>query len=135
MRNSSLASLVLVFTTATCDRPAPVEPLRPFCAVGTAVDVGSGVQPMVSWTNTCRVNEVRVEAYPVSGSGPFEGAWQVQSLSDGVVSPVQVGVPRGDGSYGPALMLIPGRTYRACLGRWNATAAETTDLECKTFTP
>ncbi len=132
--------LLLVFVACglavvACERSSPVEPLVPICAMGTAVTVGAGVQPTISWTGGCRVTEVRVEAYPVSGAGPLEIAWQARSPSNDVVSPIQVGVPHASGSYGPKLRLISGRVYRACLVRWDDTTSEPIDLECQTFTP
>ena len=135
LRLSTSVAAGFVLMILACDRPMPTEPPLPICAAGTAVSVGAGVQPVISWNSRCRVSEVRVEAYPVSGSGPFEGAWQAYSLTDDVVSPVQVGVPRADGSHGPGLTLIPGRVYRACLGTWDEEALQTVDLGCQTFQP
>ena len=59
--------LLLVFvacglSVVACERSSPVEPQLPICAMGTAVTVGAGVQPTISWTGGCRVTEVRVEA-------------------------------------------------------------------------
>lgn len=101
----------------------------------TTVTVGPGVQPVVAWSPSCRAEFVLVDAYPLDSAGEFEPAWRVEPSAAGVAPPIQIGVPTAQSPSSPAIALLVGRQYRACVASSSGAPSITTYVACASFTP
>jgi hypothetical protein len=117
-----VAPILLLLGAVACSDALSPAAAPDVCGPGTVLNVIGGLEPVVSWTPTCRASAVTVEA-PTHGI-----TWRVVAAGNTLRPPIRYGEPPEHAAefQTPGGPLVPGITYVVTLQRYRSATAQDT---------